>query len=529
MLVLLSENISILKFAMLVIERIARHPLRSWLLVMLLAMAAAWLAGQASRRSSEKARLEYLDIDVQRDAMAAMALTLDSNLMGAISLLGWIEPDIKKECVEPIAPNRPGITALLDSVARGHQIQGLFVVAQDGFVKSSWDDSGKPSTGIDVRFRPYFKEAMAGRNNIYAAVSLARGDHALYFAAPVYPGMGRGGDPIGVVVARTDMEKLERLLNRPGRQAMLVSPQGVVFASSRREWRGMLAGEVSAQRVAQIRAVRQFGQTYEDKAPRPLPVKLAPGITQSEGHQYAVALAEVDWHDPSGNWKLVLLEDLAASVPAGSGLPAAALAAAVTLLLGGAALRAVRSQAAQQRTHRQLEQVAQEQEARAERKMQLARLALGMQQAPDRQARLNAFLAQCHLLFGAMQGTVYAAEGDGLVLAASYAGTAPPARLASGEGLLGQCALEGKPRLLVSGAAQTGVAWRISSGLGNAAPGALLLAPVQLQARVLGAVELAVLHAPDAATFEQFLSAVELLAINMTVQRSERVALADQT
>ncbi len=493
--------------------------MRSWAVVLLLAGAAALVAGHASRISQERARLQILDIDVQRDAIAAMSLTLDSNLMGAISLLGWIEPDIKKECLEPVPPNQPEISALLESVARGHQIQGIFVVAKDGFVKSSWDDSGKRSTGLDVRFRPYYKEAMAGRNNIYAAVSLARGDHALYFAAPVYPAMARGGaDPIGVVVARSDMDKLDRLLKRAGRHALLLSPQGVVFASSRHEWRGMLAGEVTAAKLAQIRAVRQFGKLYEDKAPRPLPLSVEPGIRDSEGHQYAVASADVDWHDPSGTWKLVLLEDLGQTVPPGSGLPAAALTAFVVTLLGAAALRAVRSQAAQQRAHRQLEQVAQEQEARAERKMQLARLALSMQQAPDYRARLDVFLSQCQALFGAMQGTVYAAEDGALVLAASYACTEAPVRLAMGEGLLGQCALEGKARVAVSGGGgEAGAAWRISSGLGSAAPGALLLAPVQLQGRLRGAVELAVLRAPDAAAYEQFLSAVELLAINMTV------------
>jgi len=516
MLVLLPENISFLKFAMLVIERIARHPLRNWAVVLLLAVAAAWLAASVSRGNRERARLEYLDIDVQRDAIAAMSLTLDSNLMGAISLLGWIEPDIKKECLEPIPPNQPAISALLESVARGHRVQGIFVVAKDGFVKSSWDDSGKPSTGIDVRFRPYYKEAMAGRNNIYAAVSLARGDHALYFAAPVYPAMARSGDPIGVVVARTDMDKIDRLLNRAGRHAMLLSPQGVVFASSRHEWRGMLAGEATEAKLKEIRAVRQFGKQYEDKAPLPLPFSVQPGMRQIDGHEFAVAAAEVDWHDPSGSWKLVLLEDLDQTVAVGSDLPAAALAAFFVTLLGAAALRAVRSQAAQQIVHRQLEQVAREQEARAERKMQLAGLALSMQRAPDHKARLDAFLIQCQQLFGAMQGTVYTAEGGALVLAASYACTAAPARLAMGEGLLGQCALEGQARVLGAGEADS-AAWRISSGLGSAAPGALLLAPVQLQARLLGAVELAVLQAPDAATYEQFLSAVELLAINMTV------------
>ncbi|MTW12041.1 GAF domain-containing protein [Pseudoduganella eburnea] len=498
----------------MVIEKIARHPLRAWGLVAVLAMAAALLAGSAQRSSLERDRLELLNIDVQRDAVAAMSLTLDSNLMGAISLLGLIEPDIKKESLEPIPPNQPKILGLLESVARGQQIQGLFVVGQDGLVKSSWDDSGRPSTGIDVRFRPYYKEAMAGRNNIYAAVSLARGDHALYFAAPVYAGMARSGAPVGVVVARTDMEKLDRLLDRSGQSAILLSPQGVVFASSRSEWRGTASGALTPERLAEIRAVRQFGKLFEDKEPRPLPVSVAPGLSQSEGHRYAVASAAVDWHDPSGKWQLVVLEDLGQTVPPGSGMPGAVLAAAVVVLLGTAALRAVRSQAAQQRAHRELEQVVQEQAHRAERKMQLAQVALQMQQAHDLTARLNAFLEQCHQLFGAMQGTIYTVDGDSLVLAASYASSNPPQRLAMGEGLLGQCALELQPRVIDASGA--GAAWSIRSGLGGAAPGALLLAPVQLQGRLLGAVELAVLQAPAAAAYEQFLSALELLAINMT-------------
>ncbi|WP_162253037.1 cache domain-containing protein [Duganella sp. Root1480D1] len=499
---------------MLVIERIAKYPLRAWAVVTLLAVAAALLAGSSYRARMEQGRLELLNIDVQRDAIAAMSLTLDSNLMGAISLLGLIEPDIKKESTGPIPANQPNISALLENVGRAQHIQGLFVVGRDGFVKSSWDDSGKPSTGIDVRFRPYYKEAMAGRNNIYAAISLARGDHALYFAAPVYAGMARRGDPVGVVVARTDMEKLERLLARSGQAAILLSPQGVVFASSRREWRGMLAGEVTPARVAEIRAVRQFGKLFDEKAPRTLPLGLVPGMVQGEGRHYAVASAVVDWNDPSGSWKLVVLEDLGQSVPVGTGVPAASMAAAVVVLLGAAGMRAVRSQAAQQRAHLELERVAQEQALRAERKMQLAQVALQMQQAPDRHARLTAFLDQCHQLFGAMQGSIYAADADGLALAASYASSVPPERLALGEGLLGQCALERKARIVDAGGANA--AWSIRSGLGSAAPGALLLAPVQLSGRLLGAVELALPQMPEAAAHEQFLAALDLLAINMT-------------
>ncbi|CAA7627444.1 hypothetical protein MTBSS4_850002 [Magnetospirillum sp. SS-4] len=67
------------------------------------------------------------------------------------------------------SPNAPGILSKLEGVARAYDAQGLFVVGQDGIIRSSWDSSGKPSTGLNVKFRPYYQMAMQRRENVYAA------------------------------------------------------------------------------------------------------------------------------------------------------------------------------------------------------------------------------------------------------------------------------------------------------------------------------------------------------------------------
>ena len=136
-----------------------------------------------------------------------------------------------------------------ESVGRSYDAQGVFLVPRDGVITLSWDSAGKPSTGLNVKFRPYYQMALKGKNNVYAAVSLARGDRALYFSAPVFLGTTNGSESVGAVVARTGLQKVDELLRGKADIALLLSPQGVVFASSRKEWIGHLSGTPTPERL----------------------------------------------------------------------------------------------------------------------------------------------------------------------------------------------------------------------------------------------------------------------------------------
>jgi two-component system C4-dicarboxylate transport sensor histidine kinase DctB len=504
-----------------VAEMAVSHPRRCWSLIFACALGAAATAAWFSYALDVRASQRQLEIASRRTALETMSLTLDGKLMGAISLLGLIDPEIKREALGKASPNNEPFLDRLHSLALAYGAQGVFVVGADGKVKSSWDDSGRSATGLDVAFRPYTKMAMRGRENVYAAISLTRDERALYFAAPIHASMERGGNINGLVAARTDMSKLDNLLINSGKLAMLLSPQGVVFASTRPEWQGWLSGKVSAQRLGDIRQLRQFATLFDGQSVNTLPFDIGKGSAWLGGRRYAMTTQPIYWNDPAGDWQLLMMDDLTPTLQPANWLPAALSAAFATLLFGILIVRLLRSRHAQQQSVMQLESLARAQEARAERKMQLAQVALHMQQASSSAAAVQAFLADCHLLFGAMQAVVYATAqggtGSRLLLAGQFASHAPPASIAFGEGLLGQCALERLPRLVDSG--EAAAPWAIRSALGGMPAAALVLAPVLLQQRLLGAIELALAERPDDERYAQLLAAIELLAINLEIDQ----------
>lgn len=498
---------------------VVRHPLLGWGLALASSVVAATLMGCWSQASRERDRQELLQDALKRHAIEARSVTLDGNLMGAISLLGLIEPAIKQESQGVIPPNTKEVQPLLGSVARAYHAQSVFVVDQEGTVASSWDMSGTLSTGLKVGFRPYFKTAMGGYDNVYAAYSLSRDERTLYFAAPIFLAQLRAGSPVGAVVARTGMDRIDKLLTKTGKTALLISPQGVVFASTRRDWEARLVGTVTQERIQEIRMLRQFGNRFESRTPRSLSFDVGTGITLVEGVPHAMASAPILWNDPAGVWQMVLIEDLSKTVPPSAAVRDGLIAALAALFIALLLWRLLRSQAAQRHATCKMEQMAREQAVRAERKMQLAQAALRLQQAEGHEALARAFLSECHQQFGAMQGVLYTITDDGaqLRLAGSFANTQPPATIALGAGLLGECARECRARMVDT--CIDGSGWTIHSGLGASRPATLLLAPVMLQSRLLGVVELAVLHKPDVHLLEQFTAIAEVLAINMGLAR----------
>ena len=475
-----------------------------------------------SRDLREADHLSRLQIEAERRGVEIMSQTLNGNVMGSLSLLGVIDEEIKQDALGKALPNSQRISAMLASIAGTYDAEGVFVIGKDGILTSSWDSSGKPSTGLNVRFRPYFQMAIQGRENVYAAVSLARGDRALYFATPIFAKTARTGDAIGAVVARTSLDRIDALLRGKADITLLLSPQGVVFASNRAEWIGSLAGAPTPERMKAIRDLKQFGTMFDKNDPSILPLAIPGGIQAFEGQRYAQASAKVRWNDPSGDWSLVLLEDLSRTIPAIEQLWIGLGAAAVLLVFGLLGLKLLRAHHAQTLASRRLADYAQAQEASAERSSKRAEAALRFQRArsPDDLARI--FLAEAHRILGALQGMIYVFDTDQastMRLAASYAcGDKVPARLDPGQGLLGQCALDRQPRVLET---TDHGSWIIRSGLGNTGPAAVMMAPLLLDEATLGVVEIAVLDPPDHHARDQFIELAGLLALNFEILRGQ--------
>lgn len=499
---------------------VTEHSRQAWALALAFAVGGGLLAGLLVRDIREGERLSQLATEAERRGIEIMSQTLNGNVMGSLSLLGVIDEEIKHDAAATIPVNGKRISGLLEAVSRSHGADGVFIVGNDGVVRSSWDSSGKPSTGLNVRFRPYFQMALRGRDNVYAAVSLARGDRALYFSTPVRSATTRESEAIGAVVARSNLSRVDAVLKGKTDIALLLSPQGVVFAGSRGEWVGHLAGAPTPERLKAIRDLKQFGAMFDNREPAVLPMDITGGVQVFEGRRHALATANVQWNDPYGDWTLVLMEDLSRTVPLAEPAQAAAAVAAVLLLLSSLAVHLLRGHHAQLVSTRRIEEYAHAREASIERKARQAEAALRFQRAKSLKELAEAFLAETHRILGSLQGMVYVCGTDAVPtmhLAASYAcADRIPQTLALGEGLLGQCALDRESRVLDTTAHHS---WTIRSGLGDTRPAAVMIAPLLLNETSLGVVEIAVLDRPTPQSVEQFTEMAALLALNLEILR----------
>ena len=473
-------------------------------------LGAAWV-----RDARELERIERLQLDARKLGIELMSQTLHGSLMGATELLGRIDPEIKREVRGELAPNGPHVTRLLQAVMRSGDSDGGFVVGGDGIIRSSFG-LGKSSTGVDVRFRPYFQAAMTGKQTVYAAIGTTTGRRTLYFAAPVYQGEERGTPVSGVVVARGGIAPVDSLLASRSVTALLLSPQGVVFATNRPDWMGFMADKPTPDRLNELRATKQFGKLFDDKDPALLPIPLQPGRVLAAGGRHGIATQLVDWNDPLGEWRLALIEDLGAAVPV-RGVAIVGLAISVaTFGLLAILLLALRSHQAQRQAAHEIEVYALRQQQAVERKSRQAAAAVRLQQAHTPEEIARTFLIESHELLEALHGVVYVispADSQRLRLAACFAGSElVKEEITLGETLLGECALADQSQVIET--PPSGI-WTINSGLGHRQPAALLLGPIRAQGDLLGVVELAVLQTPDGDLKALFDEMLELLALNL--------------
>ncbi|MFI8615658.1 PAS domain S-box protein [Acidovorax sp. NPDC077693] len=284
---------------------------RGLALVAVLAMFGAWLVVQgvvhwrAGERDDDRSR------QLQQTSDLLISQTTGGSMLGAVSLLGLSEPLLKDMATGKLPPDHPEALARL-GVARGRfLVHGVYVMSVDGTVVAH-ETAGARSTGINLGFRPYFQQAVEGAVSVYAAIGSNSQERGLYYAAPLYDRDTPASSIIGVVMFKVGFEAVDELLRRSELPSVLLSPQGVAFASTRPEWQFAVAPPLTQARIDAIRATRQFGHLFENGVASALPFSTDAKEVQLNGVTYALSRSSIDWKDPGGPWQLVVLDDISA-------------------------------------------------------------------------------------------------------------------------------------------------------------------------------------------------------------------------
>lgn len=487
-------------------------------IILIAAISVGALAGWTVLANQENGRLERLQTANERLVIEILSKTQNSNLMGAVAVLGLIDPYVKQEALGQIEANNSEVLPALETVGRAYMADGVFVVPDNGIIASSWDSTGKSSTSLDVNFRPYYKTAKKGYENIYAAVSIARGDRSLYFSAPIYSGTLKKSGSIGAVVARTNLVAIDQLLEGKSDIVLVISPQGVVFAASDKGYIGQLTGVLTPERLKAIRELKQYGKMFDEDVADMVAVPVIRGVYHLSGKRLAVATAEIEWNDPNGDWQLVMIENLNRSISLFDGIVVGVGVLLGTVIVGLMICNIMRGQHRQREANQKLQNYARLQEASAAYKMQLAQTSVQLQGSKNVEALLQLFFKESHTIFGTLQGVVYLCDENDdtqMRLSGTYAcDSLPPGTLEMGEGLLGQCALERRTMMMKAGADGLGM---IRSGLGEHLPECVYLAPIVLNETLLGVIEVALLRELTALELDALNELIAMMAINVEI------------
>ena len=155
--------------------------------------------------------------------------------------------------------NQANVNSILDNFKKSLNVEVCYLMNGRGVTIASSNRNDYDSfVGKDFSFRPYFKNAIKGKDDVYLAQGTTSRKRGIYYSHPVYDSHGKR--ILGVAVIKASVERIESNLFAGYQGVLLViDANGVIFIANKQEMRFTLLWELSKARIRSINASRQFG------------------------------------------------------------------------------------------------------------------------------------------------------------------------------------------------------------------------------------------------------------------------------
>ncbi|WP_297308512.1 ATP-binding protein [Neptuniibacter sp.] len=120
---------------------------------------------------------------------------------------------------------------------------------------SNWKEE-RSFVGKNYSFRPYFKDAMEGKEGRYFALGTVSKKRGYYFS---YPVQDVQENIIGVVVVKIDLNEIESDWNDPDLDILVTDEDGVIFISTREDWKFRTLRPLSQVDIKRIAESLRYG------------------------------------------------------------------------------------------------------------------------------------------------------------------------------------------------------------------------------------------------------------------------------
>lgn len=232
---------------------------------------------------------------------------------------------------------REALNLRLERFAERSNVDAIYLMDPSGLtVAASNHAAAKTFLGENYSFRPYFREALAGRSGVFYGVGATTRRPGYFMAAPVQSAEGALS---GVIAVKVSLGGLQSAWRAGGETVLVSNRDGVVLLSSNPDWLYRTISAIEPARRVELERQRQFGaETLAAMDWR----RLGPDRRAVEGTDFIA----VEKALPQMGWTLHYLAELA---PVRGRAILAGVIAAVALslaLLAALALRSERLRAA---------------------------------------------------------------------------------------------------------------------------------------------------------------------------------------
>lgn len=131
--------------------------------------------------------------------------------------------------------------------------QGVTQTASNWFKADSF-------IGKNFSFRPYFTDAMAGKEGSYFALGMTTNKRGYYFSYP----MKDEGQIIGATVVKIDLDEIEEQWNDPASEILVTDSDSIVVISSRPDWMFKTLRPLSTEQMERITKSLRYGDQSLD-------------------------------------------------------------------------------------------------------------------------------------------------------------------------------------------------------------------------------------------------------------------------
>ncbi len=219
------------------------------------------------------------------------------------------QPDILPNILHQTPADYPPLITELVAVRDVLSASIVYVMDKDGKVTASTEtnSNGTNLTGNSYPFRPYFTNAIEGKNVCYPALGVTTNKRGIYFSSPVTK---KNGEIVGVSVIKSGLEQITSILNEAAlNTSLLVSEETIVFAASKEKekWLFHAGTRLTPTQKQTIINSKQFGNSSLNS----LPVDFKQTYIVLDDVSYRIVSTPLDLR----GWQLITFTEKPAILP----------------------------------------------------------------------------------------------------------------------------------------------------------------------------------------------------------------------